>query len=229
MSNKSALSRQVGGDHYKHFAQQPIILCNSVAKVTGNFALATMFKYLARYPFKGQDEQDLQKALHCYDLGMETLGASFHVASLKNAVLEFCLKNDLPMRQTYLLTTALYAVVENDRYDLAGLIEMEIDRIDTNGVESNVVESNVVESKIFKPTAIWREAATGRWQPVETTKAGLDVLLFPNKELAQTYADRLNNVKIHKHPRGEYVTFKDADTFSVKYGVDYRDLYHPTN
>lgn len=224
MSSENALSRQVGGDHYKHFAQQPIILCNSVAKVTGNFALATMFKYLARYPFKGQDEQDLQKALHCYDLGMETLDTPFHVASLKNAVLEFCQKNDLSMRQTYLLTTALYAVVENDRYDLAGLIEMEIDRIDTN-----VVESKGVEIKIFKPTAIWREAATGLWQPVETTKAGLDVLLFPNEELAQTYVDRLNNVKIHKYPRGEYVTFEDANTFSVKYGVDYRDLYHPTN
>jgi hypothetical protein len=65
--NKSAKQIQVGGDHYKNFAIQPIeyILKNNLSFGQGN-----VIKYVTRYKYKNGLE-DLKKAKHYIDLLIE--------------------------------------------------------------------------------------------------------------------------------------------------------------
>lgn len=61
----SALHVQVGGNHYKEFAIQPVefINANKLSYLQG-----CVIKYICRYPLKGQDIQDLLKIKHYVDL-----------------------------------------------------------------------------------------------------------------------------------------------------------------
>lgn len=58
--NKSALSSQVGGQHYKMYGIQPIeyAMANNL-----NYCQANVVKYTTRYRDKG-GKQDLEKAIH---------------------------------------------------------------------------------------------------------------------------------------------------------------------
>jgi hypothetical protein len=60
----SSLSSQVGGNHYKEFAIQPVEFCyvNNIP-----YLEATAIKYLCRWRLKG-GVQDLEKAKHFIDL-----------------------------------------------------------------------------------------------------------------------------------------------------------------
>lgn len=68
----NALEQQVGGDHYKCFAIQPIELSNMIGL---SFTGGSILKYALRHKNKGQVE-DLKKAIHlckfgyllCYDI-----------------------------------------------------------------------------------------------------------------------------------------------------------------
>lgn len=62
-----ALHTQVGGDHYKNMAIQPVTFCmaNNL-----NFCVSSAIKYLCRYKDKNGKE-DLLKARHFIDLLIE--------------------------------------------------------------------------------------------------------------------------------------------------------------
>lgn len=62
-----ALSIQVGGDHYKNMAIQPVEFC---MKNNLNFCVSSAIKYLCRYKNKNGVE-DLRKAQHFIDLLIE--------------------------------------------------------------------------------------------------------------------------------------------------------------
>lgn len=57
---RSSLDTQVGGDHYKHFAIQPVefTLKNKLPFAEGN-----IIKYVCRHPDKG-GEEDVRKVIH---------------------------------------------------------------------------------------------------------------------------------------------------------------------
>ncbi len=69
-----ALDRQVGGDHYKHFAIQPIVFCqaNGLGAIESN-----IIKYACRYKVikrHGQDSvnvEDLRKIIHYAEMLIE--------------------------------------------------------------------------------------------------------------------------------------------------------------
>jgi len=66
-SEKSALNKEVGGNHYKEFRIQPIEF------IEGNdlgFSVGNIIKYVCRYKYKNGKE-DLLKARHYIDLLIE--------------------------------------------------------------------------------------------------------------------------------------------------------------
>jgi hypothetical protein len=65
--NESALAVQIGGNHYKQMAVQPVefALVNGLCT-----AQANILKYLCRAELKGRNE-DIRKAAHYCDLWME--------------------------------------------------------------------------------------------------------------------------------------------------------------
>ena len=67
----SALSVQVGGDHYRKFQIQPIVFthCNGL-----NDIQSAVIWYICRYNLKGQALQDLKKAKHFIDILIELEG-----------------------------------------------------------------------------------------------------------------------------------------------------------
>lgn len=71
-ASKSALEREVGGEHYKS-DYQPIEL---MEKVRMYACCSYIFKYVFRHKNKGK-KQDLDKALHCCEL-MEILGMNWY-------------------------------------------------------------------------------------------------------------------------------------------------------
>lgn len=70
-SAKRATDTQVGGDHYRGFAIEPVtfIRANRVGFCAGN-----VIKYICRYPLKGGAE-DLRKARHYLDMLIEDVEA----------------------------------------------------------------------------------------------------------------------------------------------------------
>lgn len=62
------LKTQVGGDHYKKYAIQPLEFAE---KVGLNPMIYSAFKYVCRYKDKNQPLEDLKKAIHCIDIFME--------------------------------------------------------------------------------------------------------------------------------------------------------------
>ena len=66
--NGNALEQQVGGDHYRGMAHQPIefIMANDLGFCEGN-----AIKYICRYQLKG-GTQDLDKAIHYLNLLKES-------------------------------------------------------------------------------------------------------------------------------------------------------------
>ena len=63
----SAFDKQIGGDHYKQLAIQPL---EFIERNRLGFAAGNVIKYLCRYKTKGGIE-DLKKARHCLDLLIE--------------------------------------------------------------------------------------------------------------------------------------------------------------
>lgn len=63
----TALSKQVGGDHYKNFAIQPVkfITANNLGYIEGN-----VIKYLCRHEHKN-GRKDLEKAIHYIEMLMD--------------------------------------------------------------------------------------------------------------------------------------------------------------
>ena len=79
MSNP--LEIQIGGDHYKKCAYQPVVLN---AKLNFNFIQGSMNKYLSRYKNKN-GLQDLEKVVHYARLGQELQPRNFYLYGEESA------------------------------------------------------------------------------------------------------------------------------------------------
>ncbi len=67
MSEEKAIDKQVGGDHYKNMAIQPVQF-NQGNNIP--FMEASAIKYLVRHRSKN-GRQDLQKAIHFIEMAIE--------------------------------------------------------------------------------------------------------------------------------------------------------------
>ena len=91
VANKdSALSVQVGGDHYKNYKIQPIdfIYLNGMSFIEG-----CIIKYICRYKNKGTPIEDLKKIKHYIDILIEKEKEGLNSAS-KAAKLYYSWDND---------------------------------------------------------------------------------------------------------------------------------------
>jgi len=69
MSDCTALDKQIGGNHYKHFKIQPVEFS---MKNNLNFIQGSILKYLCRYNQPGgKGKEDLAKIKHYADLLLE--------------------------------------------------------------------------------------------------------------------------------------------------------------
>jgi len=67
LATTSALTTQIGGNHYKHLAIQPIEYCQ---KNRLGYCESNVVKYVTRHGFKGGAE-DIRKAIHNLQLLLE--------------------------------------------------------------------------------------------------------------------------------------------------------------
>lgn len=77
----SSLTRQVGGDHYKGMKYQPVAFAS---KMRFNFIQGSILKYVSRYSRKNGVE-DLAKAMHFCELGVDTKPANFALPTKEEA------------------------------------------------------------------------------------------------------------------------------------------------
>lgn len=101
-----ALDRQIGGDHYKKYAIQPIefISKNNLTYIQGN-----VLKYILRFNDKNGKE-DIAKAIHYLEMGLYMDNPTI-VDRMK--AIEFCAINDLSQNQKLVvlaLSAGLYDV-----------------------------------------------------------------------------------------------------------------------
>lgn len=83
MTNEnSALKKQVGGNHYKEMAIQPI---EFIVKNNLNFIQGCVIKYICRYKHKNGIE-DLEKAKHYIDLLIEFEKKEEYKKNLKDVI-----------------------------------------------------------------------------------------------------------------------------------------------
>lgn len=68
MTTPKSLQTQVGGDHYKKYAVQPLEFAEKAELTPIIFCI---FKYVCRFKDKGRPREDLKKALHCIDVFLE--------------------------------------------------------------------------------------------------------------------------------------------------------------
>lgn len=68
MTTPKSLQTQVGGNHYKKYAVQPLEFAEKAELTPIIFCI---FKYVCRFKDKGKPREDLKKALHCIDVFLE--------------------------------------------------------------------------------------------------------------------------------------------------------------
>ena len=68
MTTTKSLQTQVGGNHYKKYAVQPLEFAEKAELTPIIFCI---FKYVCRFKDKGRPREDLKKALHCIDVFLE--------------------------------------------------------------------------------------------------------------------------------------------------------------
>lgn len=79
----TAISKQIGGNHYKDFAIQPI---EFIHRNDLGFEIGNVIKYVCRFKQK-MEMQDLEKAKHYIELMIE-LSEEFNIKDNKNII--FC-------------------------------------------------------------------------------------------------------------------------------------------
>lgn len=102
---KTSLNTQIGGNHYKGFAYQPVQFSVDMCL---NFIQGNIVKYVSRYKNKNGNE-DLKKVLHYAQLGAElgpTNFCPFHKVDEK--VDEFIQKNKMTDTVSEIVKAACY-------------------------------------------------------------------------------------------------------------------------
>ena len=102
---ESSLDIQVGGNHYKGLAYQPVQFSVDMCL---NFIQGNIVKYVSRYKNKNGTE-DLKKVLHYSQLGVELHPENFCLFSkVEEKVGEFVEKNGLDSIVGEIITVACY-------------------------------------------------------------------------------------------------------------------------
>ena len=103
------LETQVGGDHYKKLAVQPIQL---IVKLQLDYFKGNIVKYVTRHRFKNGIE-DIKKAIHYCELAKQYMGAigsyKFSVKTTANVVTDYAEKNYLTLLER---NAIYYACIE---------------------------------------------------------------------------------------------------------------------
>ena len=102
MTTPKSLQTQVGGNHYKKYAVQPLEFAEKAELTPIIFCI---FKYVCRFKDKNKPVEDLKKALHCIDVFLEC-GHVKPLAFELAHIIEFLSQFD----KTH--ADALYAVLE---------------------------------------------------------------------------------------------------------------------
>lgn len=85
MTIPQTLKTQVGGDHYKKYAKQPLEFAEKLGLTPTIFCA---FKYLTRFKDKGKPDEDIGKCLHCVDIFVE-IGETKQLECFADDLLEF--------------------------------------------------------------------------------------------------------------------------------------------
>lgn len=140
-----SLDTQVGGTHYADLKYQPIFVCEGAGAV-GGFSIGNMFKYLCRYPHKGEYSEDLQKAKHYAQIYQEVGAVRANYADnnayapLATRVNEFCSANEVSPQQRSLLTEAVLALVTQDFSYLILAIDTLLAKVPDRQVDLHIEE-----------------------------------------------------------------------------------------
>lgn len=102
MTTPKSLQTQVGGNHYKKYAIQPLEFAEKAELTPIIFCI---FKYVCRFKDKRKPVEDLKKALHCIDVFLEC-GHVKPLAFELAHIIEFLSQFDKTHAE------ALYAVLE---------------------------------------------------------------------------------------------------------------------
>lgn len=101
---ENALQVQVGGDHYKNHAMQPIQL---ITKTRCTFIQGCIWKYITRYKEKNGKE-DIQKCIHYAQLAIQ-LNDNGQLGYRKlDIVREYCKVNNLSKEQEAVIMLTAY-------------------------------------------------------------------------------------------------------------------------
>lgn len=120
----SALTSQVGGDHYRNKAIQPVQF--SMANELDACA-HSILKYVTRHREK-HGRRDLEKALHFVDLRLELATVEHRVTVWRITMENYCRANQVPQPETYALKL-LGVWLQSGDPDYARLLKNAIRRI----------------------------------------------------------------------------------------------------
>ena len=101
---ENALQVQVGGDHYKNRAMQPIEL---ITKTRCTFIQGCIWKYITRYKEKNGKE-DIQKCIHYAQLAIQLKDNGQLGYRKLDIVREYCKVNNLSKEQEAVILLTAY-------------------------------------------------------------------------------------------------------------------------
>lgn len=101
---ENALQVQVGGDHYKNRAMQPIEL---ITKTRCTFIQGCIWKYITRYKEKNGKE-DIQKCIHYAQLAIQLKDNGQLGYRKLDIVREYCKVNNLSKEQEAVIMLTAY-------------------------------------------------------------------------------------------------------------------------
>lgn len=91
------LTKQIGGNHYKDMAFQPLDLIN---KLRCSFTQGCIIKYICRYKNKN-GKQDIEKCIHYARIAMD-LGGTWP-CDKPGLIMQFCTENRLSRHQSAII------------------------------------------------------------------------------------------------------------------------------
>lgn len=126
VGRSKALDVQIGGQHYTRMAIQPMEFSMRHGL---NACQHTAIKYLGRYLYKSNPVEDLQKALHCCQLGIELKSPSQDVVpdeyAAADTALDYAYQNNLSIEVAMAIKNILTLHWGQAQEVIDGLLEGE--------------------------------------------------------------------------------------------------------
>lgn len=102
---ENALTKQVGGEHYKSMVMQPLEL---ITLIKCSFIQGCIIKYISRYKAKN-GKQDIEKCIHYAQLAIQLNDKRrCKDATVSYGVTKFVKQNKLSVLQRVIITQAIY-------------------------------------------------------------------------------------------------------------------------